>query len=79
MFGFGLINKGIDSVTGMIKGSIDGAINRVDTLNNATNTFKNMKFDDASINKVFGKVAHYLQLLKDYQRLSMMQHQMFNF
>ena len=55
MFGFGLINKGIDSVTGMITGSLDGAINRVDTLNNATNTFKNMKFDDASINKVFGK------------------------
>lgn len=55
MFGFGLINKGIDSVTGMITGSLDGAINRVDTLNNATNTFKNMKFDDVSINKVFGK------------------------
>ncbi|MGM0341670.1 tape measure protein [Enterococcus sp. AZ007] len=55
MFGFGLITRGIDTVSGMITGSLDSALNRVDTLNNATNTFKNMKFDDASINKVFGK------------------------
>jgi len=55
MFGFGLITRGIDTVSGMITGSLDSAMNRVDTLNNATNTFKNMKFDDASINKVFGK------------------------
>lgn len=42
MFGFGLITKGIDSVTNMVNGSVDSAIKRVDTLNNYTKVMSNL-------------------------------------
>lgn len=39
----------------MVTGSIEGAINRVDTLNNSINVFKNMNFDNTTIERVIGK------------------------
>lgn len=39
----------------LIKDSISGAIDRVDTMNNAVRNFKNMGFEDSEINRTIGK------------------------
>ena len=46
-----LVGAGFD----LIKGSISGAIDRVDTMNNAVRNFKNMGFEDSEINRTIGK------------------------
>lgn len=51
MFGFGLINKGINSATGMITGSVSSAIKRIDTLNNFTKVMSNMNISQQEAEK----------------------------
>lgn len=46
-----VISNGISRVTSMITGSIDNAIKRVDTLNNATRSFENMGFSATKTKK----------------------------
>lgn len=42
MFGFGLINQGIDRAMNLVSSSVDSAIKRVDTLNNYTKVMSNL-------------------------------------
>ena len=46
-----LVGAGFD----LIKGSISGAIDRVDTMNNAVRNFQNMGFENSEINRTIGK------------------------
>lgn len=50
MFGFGLITKGIDTVTSMVNNSVDSAIKRVDTLNNYTKVMSNLGVNEKDAN-----------------------------
>ncbi|WP_406834435.1 tape measure protein [Lactococcus lactis] len=51
MFGFGLIEKGIDSVTDMVKESVDSAVERIDTLNNYPKIMKQMGYANDDVTK----------------------------
>lgn len=46
-----IVGAGFD----LIKGSISGAIDRVDTMNNAVRNFQNMGFEKSEINRTIGK------------------------
>lgn len=51
MLAANVISNGISRVTSMISGSVDDAIKRVDTLNNATRSFENMGFSAGKTKK----------------------------
>ncbi|MGX2947207.1 tape measure protein [Enterococcus alishanensis] len=51
MFGFGLINSLADKAVNLISGSVDGAISRMDTLNNFEKVMSNMNIGSEDANK----------------------------
>lgn len=51
MLAANVISNGISRITSMISGSVDNAIKRVDTLNNATRSFENMGFSAGKTKK----------------------------
>ena len=51
MLAANVISNGISRITSMISGSVDNAIKRVDTLNNATRSFENMGFSAGQTKK----------------------------
>ena len=57
----GVALKAIDKISSTISQSIDGAIRRVDTLNNSSRTFENMGFDASKSAKAVGALEKSIQ------------------